>query len=213
MTQVKQYFIGFILAFCSYSSIGQVNIKAIKLTNIDANVLYIGVDNVLKVEGFDNLPVKLVSQKGAVKQINGNEFIVHVSSLGADTLTVFKNGKEIFYKPFEISRIVDPVVRIGKSISDVATVAEILSDPGLNVFLPNCYYINPFKVSGFSGSFITRNGRSIQTFNSATNKFLKEQLNIIKTLKSGDKILFDQILVIGLDSNRRMLPNLSVSIQ
>ena len=149
-----------------------------------------------------------------MKQISDNEFIVHVSSLGMDTITVLKNGKEIFNKVFEVSRITDPVARIGKSKSNGATVAEILIDPSLNVFLPNCYYFNPFTVSSFSGTFITQNGDSLTTFNSATNKFSNDQMNIIETLKSGDKIYIDKIVVGGPNSIQRMLQStLTVNVQ
>ncbi len=214
MIQLKQCFISLIFAFCSFNSISQVSIKATKLTNIDANFLYIGVDNVLKVEGFANLPVQLISKKSSVKQISDNEFIVHVSSLGMDTITVLKSGKEIFNKVFEVSRITDPVARIGKSKSNGATVAEILIDPTLNVFLPNCYIFSPFTVSNFSGTFISQNGNSVTTFSSTTNKFSNDQIKIIEKLKSGDKIHIDKIVVGGPDSIQRMMQiPLTVNIQ
>lgn len=213
MIQLKQYFTCLLFIFCGYNSIGQVSIKATKLTDIDAKILYIGVDNVLKVEGINNLPVQLISRKSTVKSISDNEFILHVSSLGMDTISVLKNGKEVFNTFFEVSYITNPVARIGKLNANVATVAEILSDPSLNVFLPNCYYFNPFTVSRFSGIFIPRNGSSVTTFNSPTNKFLNDQINIIKTLKPGDKIYFEIIVVDGPNSTRKMLPALTVNVQ
>ncbi len=211
---MRHYFISLIFIFCSLTAISQVSIKATSLTNTDAGLLYVGVNNVLKVEGVDNLPVQLISRKNAVKAISDNGFILQASNLGVDTISVLKNGKEVFNKVFEVSLISDPVARIGNLKSDAAVVSEILSDPSLNIFLPNCNYFNPFTVSGFSGTFITQNGKTVTAFKSETNKFLNDQVNMIKELKPGDKIYIHKIVVKGPDAAKRMLRSaLTVTIQ
>jgi hypothetical protein len=174
---------------------GQISIKALKLSNIDTNQLYIGVDNHLKVVGVSQGQVELSSKLCSIERIDKNEFNVRAYRIGKDTITVSQNGTLIFAKVFEVSRIADPKICLAKLYTTNATIDEILLDPSLYFVVPNCLYIHNATVWSFSGAFIRQNGDTIKTFSSQTNRFTSKQIKIIASLRKGDKIYFEKGII------------------
>ncbi|MBK8787529.1 MAG: hypothetical protein IPN43_13795 [Chitinophagaceae bacterium] len=192
---------------------GQISIKNLKLSNVDTNLLYIGVTNTLKVVGVSQSQAKLSSQFSSIERNNNNEFNVRAYRIGTDTFTVSQNGKVAFTKVFEVSRISDPKICLTKHCAPHATINEIILDPTLYFVVPNCLYVHNITVWNFSGVFLKENGDIIKTFDSQTNKFTNDQVQIIASLKKGDKIYFDKGIIGSPDSMPRTFASFSITIK
>jgi hypothetical protein len=212
MTSRALYLFIFFSCLTIVTGFGQVSIKALKLSNIDTNHLYIGVVNILRVDGISNSQIALLSKTCNIERINKNEFNIKAYRIGKDTLTVSKNGKSIFTKIFEVKRIPDPNICLTKLCLTETTINNVLSDPALYVNFPNCLYMYNMTVWRFSGAFIRNNGDTISNFHSATNRFSDDHIKIITSLKKGDKIYFEKGSVGGPDSTPRQFFPFTITI-
>jgi hypothetical protein len=213
MTARATYLILFFSFLTIVTAYGQISIKTLKLSNVDTNQLYIGVDNRLKVEGVSLGKIELSSKFSSIERINEKEFNVRAHHTGKDTFTVAQNGTLIFEKVFEVSRIANPKICLAKYYTTDATIDEILLDPSLYIVVPNCLYVHNSTVWSFSGAFIRQNGDTIKAFSSQTNRFTSKQIKIITLLKKGDKIYFEKVIVGGPDSMPRTLPPFTLTIK
>ncbi len=205
----------FILFSCLtiVTAYGQISIKALKLSNIDTNLLYIGVTNHLKVEGASQGQVELSSKLGSIERINKNEFNVRAYRIGKDTITISQNRTLIFAKVFEVNQIPDPKICLAKYYATDATIEEILLDHALYFVIPNCLYVHNITVCNFSGAFIKENGDTIKIFSSQTNRFANDQIKIIASLRKGDKIYFEKGIYGNPDSMPRTFASFTITIK
>lgn len=193
----------------------QVDIRNISLSKSDLNLLYVGVDNEIKVRGieFDSSYI-LTSSSGKVAKGYNNEILVRVDRKGIDTLRIHFDNKLIFLKVFEKRNIFDPIAHLGSIIDTVTTVDEILENPILFAKIPDCYYEIRCKVNSYIPMFIKNPSDTIKTFKRVIdNELNKEAIEIIKKLKPGDKIVFNEIIVQCHSSVNRVLSPLTFTIK
>jgi hypothetical protein len=204
-----------LLFFLPLLTTGQLRIINPRLFNPDSAYLYIGVPNTLKITGAgkgSSMQLKgdgVTIQKGYVE----NEFTVLAPSAGTSTIKIYKNGKCIHTKIYQVSRIPDPVVSLGKNTSRLLTVTEILADPSLYLVLPGCHLDARFSIISFSALFIRTGTDNVMSEASDGNRMSAGQLNVVKTLVPGDKIIFDDIKVQGPDSRTRTVPAVTIVIR
>jgi GldM C-terminal domain len=186
-----------------------------RLFNPDSAYLYVGIDNILQVAGYDNKgSLQIKTTKTLVQRGRGeNEFILRPVSRGTDTVRLYKQGRCILTKVYQVNYIPGPIVSIGKNNSNyLLTVEEILTDPSLYIVLPGCHIDARFAVFSFDVIFVRVNTDTIMPQRTEGNRMGAGLVNIIKTLAAGDKIIFDNIKVTGPDSHTRTILPVAITI-
>jgi len=177
------------------------------------NVLFIGLDNPLKfaVSGIDNSELEVAIDNGQIRSENG-EYYINVTKPGISIVTVSYKGEVIQKSEFRVRRIPDPLITENKYYTGKITKEEILR-LGTMEFIYNylnitsnstiiCYtmVISPCKSDD---SFL---------FRGYHNKFEEIQIKFINKLEIGDKIYFEDIMVVD-EYNRRNIGAASFTIE
>lgn len=78
---------------------GQINIKNINLINPDSNLLYVGINNTILVNGFEkDSDLKMSVSEGIITKEEANKFIISRIRGQSDTIRIYNNEKiETFY--------------------------------------------------------------------------------------------------------------------
>lgn len=181
------------LAFLN--SFSQAAIKNMQLVNSDTNLLYVGVENILKVTGVNNALVTMTAANCEIKRINNCEFNLKSKIIGSDTINIYKDGKLLLKKRYELKAITNPFIQVSTFASHEGSTREILLNPNLTVIRPYILLAYDLSVIRFSGYFLRQNGDVINAFSNESNHFSIQQLSTIANLKAGDKILFEKIII------------------
>ena len=205
------------LSLSSFFAFSQVNISNYSLTDSSQNIFYVGVDNLIKISGnqYDYLKQSVSIKGGGAKLIPGGigTFIVKVQTETDDCrIWINENGKVIFKKDFIVRTVRDIVVRYGGLKDSIATINQLLANPFLFIDIPESYYKHNFQVTSFTATFINQGLDSLKTY-SVGNLLTTEQKELIKKLKTGDKIFFDQLYALGPDSRKRKLKSFTITIK
>lgn len=203
------------LTLINMTAIAQTNIQNVSLTNPDSNILYIGVDNIIKVVGLDtDTTIKLVSTTGKISKWSG-KFILRHTFAKSDTLWVYSsNNKILSSKVYDIKVIGNPVARLGHITDTITTVQEILTDTKINVVIPDCYYDHHFRVISFSVSVTNNIGDQILKQENILNNQLPDKFSKkINKLKSGDRIILSEITATCPDCALRRLNDITLTIK
>jgi gliding motility-associated protein GldM len=183
----------------------------------EMNVLYIGYPNKITVSGGGVGAEKIsinVSGGGASTQKTANgEWIVNVSQQTNDCIiNAIADGKNIGALSFRVRQMPEPVATIGgKKSGDYVNAGTLAAQSGVGAFIENFplnlkYSVTKFKVVGADA-----NG-DIITANCQGNSFNNQAKDIIKNLRSGDIITFEDIYCVGPDGKSRKLPSLLYNI-
>jgi hypothetical protein len=204
------------IAFLSYQSIlAQVNFWNHSLTDTSKNILYIGVDNYIRVNDEKLKNVELIAQQGKVykSHTDFNEFLVSSKKVGLDTLRLLIDNNQIIEKVFTVESLGDLHCQLGNISDSIATVDEVLQNFSLNIFIPNSYYKFRATIRTFSIKLEYKNGKSPKTFDENLGDTLTESVLIyIRKLNPGDIINFEDVVVVGPDSCPRTLIPLKIKI-
>jgi hypothetical protein len=194
-----------LFAFYAFGARAQVDIVNTNLTKPEISHLYVGIDNPIKIKGKPGVKYGLISSSGTSIQKTAvvNEFrLLAISRAGYDTLKVTLAGKVIYKEVFNIKTIPYPIVRAGNITKDKVTTAELLAQPMLTVFLPDCYLNLSYRIQQFT--FYWSKGKS-ETCTGPD--FSQNLILIINKLKPGDVVYFEDIhLKGGPDDGPRALP-------
>ena len=194
----------------------QITITNHSLTDTSQNIFYIGVDNLIKISGKQYKPLEqslVIKGGGASMGGVGGTYIVKVQKETDDcSMWVNGNGKTIFKKDFRVRVVGDIVVRYGGLKDSIATINQLLTNPFLFIEIPESYYKHNFQITSFTATFISQELDSLKTY-LVGNMLSTEQKELIKKLRTGDKIFFDQIYALGPDSRRRKLKSFTITIR
>lgn len=195
---------------------GQINIQNISLKHPDSSILYIGEQNYLKISGLKkNDKTEISSSSGSINVSNEGLISVKVTKSNiSDTLVLYQNKKKIFKKAFSVRLIPDPIAQLGYINKDVTTVNRILLNTKLQVVLPGCDFKHSLSIKGFELSLF--NSRNV-----VTNKFefingdefSLKQMEEIKKLKTGSKLVLKNIRATCPYCIGRVLDSLKITIQ
>ncbi len=224
---MKTYFI-LLMLFVSLHTSAQINIQQLQVKNPDMHTVYIGIENEFSIHiPSDVRLIKLSSTLGDVKMTHGTSFILNVSDVNMNGVQfkyiLGKNGEEqaevtdpIVYK---IKRVPDVFhLKVG-SISQSGKIGlkEIkedmyigLDDQNLNVKVP----IENIKFSLFHlpSSKTTKDPEELSVLLNGTNSNLALQ-NILKKVKSGSKLYFEDVVVTLKDGTSRNMASLSLLVE
>lgn len=216
--KIKNYlFLGLSIVF-PLSVFSQIDLKNISLTDSNLAILYSRINNEIEITGLeiDSTIILMYSNGKAEKSTKNNVFIVKPSYYPrTDTLSIYKNNQLVFTEIFEIRRIRDPQSYIGNKNQGKITIKEIISNPELIAYSPDCYYKFNIQVISFVVSLPDRSSDSLKIIEikSTSNKLSEKQIEKIKKLKDGDGITFQYITAQGSDKTIRTLNPIALTIK
>jgi hypothetical protein len=202
-----------LLLFIPAKLLGQVDILNIDLTDSTLNFIYTGLDNDLLITGLrDTSELKFTGYKIKVTR-NKDRLIATSSSVGIDTLKVFKKDKLLLAKVFEIRKWATPFVRLGDIKDTVASVQEIILNPVL-IYVRQDYYRYYSWVEQFALTITGAKGNTLRPLESVEgNRLTEEMLRDIKKLKPGNKLSFEFIRIACADCSRPTMPAFTIMIK
>ncbi|MEP6701169.1 MAG: GldM family protein, partial [Bacteroidota bacterium] len=140
-----------------------------------------------------NYAIEITNGGGSLSKTGKNEYIVRVNSvMDTFSIRITQNGREILRKQFKTRSMPEPFATWNGLKNTTASRSSILTNPFLIVLIPHYYFRGELNIVSFRATFV-RDADSISTY-SGGNQFTNEQIGIIKLLKSGDKIYFDNII-------------------
>jgi len=187
-------------------------ITAMELSNL--NVLFIGIDNPLKiaVSGIDNSELELAIDNGEIKGENG-EYNIYVRKPGTSVVTVSYKGEVIQKTEFRVKRIPDPISNENKYFSGKISKEEILRW-GTIEFLFKYFNLNMNTNVIFFRMIAIQGSNDPVQFYGGNKVFTDFQLEKIKTLKNGDKLYFEDIIILNEeDYSSRKVGSVSIIIE
>jgi hypothetical protein len=191
----------------------QVNIYNLSLTDSSLNYLYVGVENEIKTNGMTPHHAISITGKGStITLMRQNHYIVRVAVPTDECkVTITKANKQIFQKIYKIRMLSNPIATIN-GLRDTTMKASILMvNPFLVAHIPGSYYHVNYSVTSFRATFINSIDSTLTT--STGNNLSAEQLKLVRSLESGDKIYFDGIRATCPDCRSVTLPAFWIRIE
>lgn len=202
-------------------SFSQIQLKNESLIEPKAKIVYRHYVNKITISGvaFDST-IFIVTHSDTLRLKYGSFFYMPKgSNLDNDTLKLFFNGKLIAQDVFQIKNLGRPDVYFGSLRDTLVTKKYLLSNPGLILSYEPELAIVCESIEEFEAFIIKKNGKKIELFDKSinewvgwseekqdkyyekhgsfilgSNKFTKKQLNMLKAIKTGDKIWFKTVV-------------------
>ena len=182
---------------------GQVKFQNLSLQNPDSNIIYIGLDNKIKINGIKSFSnTKLVAIGMLISSSKNGNAILRATTVGISRLTLYDGHKLIATKQYHVKRIPEPLVGLASFRDTTLTISQIMENRKLISILPNCIAQLNFAVLGFSNTIVSKNETLYSNLKSKRDSLSEELIQIIMNLKSGDRIIFENIHVQGPDDTR-----------
>lgn len=209
MKYLLRYFL--FLPLCSY---GQTEVYNVDLIDSTRHQLFRYAQNDLLIRSaYDIDMIKFANSESSFQSLDNRRVRVYVKNSGYDTMKLYSKGKLVYISPFDIDTLPYPVARVGNFLDTVLSFNQILLNPYLSVLFPGTNYQGRYFV--FQFTMITENlaGDISQTEGGDNNRFSTRQLEVIKTLRTGDRIHFPYITGGGPDSRLQKLPPFTITIK
>ena len=193
----------------------QLNVKNNTSIQSDSNIIYSGVQNIIQISGLANYHfVKLKSSRLLITATKDADiFLVNARSFGTDTLCLIIKGKSVFSKKFEVVPVPPVTPMLGFITDSVASITQIISYPVLQAIRLNCVFPVGHIIGSFRVTFISQHlGNHEKIVFVQGNKF-DHLITAIELLKPGDKITFDNIRTIDIDTYPIKLNDFSITIK
>lgn len=183
----------------------------------EMNVLYIGYPNKITVSasgvGAEKINISVSGGGASPQRTAPGEFIVNVSSqTDACVITAVADGKTIGSSTFRVRAMPEPSATVGgKKSGESVNAATLAAQSGVGAGIENFPLNLKYTVVRFQVVGTDENGDIIRE-NCNGNQFTPRAKNIIRNLKSGDIITFEEIYATGPDGRTRHLPSLLYNI-
>ncbi|MHB1278934.1 MAG: type IX secretion system motor protein PorM/GldM [Bacteroidia bacterium] len=187
---------------------GEASISADKM-----NVLYIGLDNpiTIAIPGKNPNDVKAsISGAGSLLNKGGGKYIAKVSKRGdiKIVVTVTENGKTKTYQaPFRVRSIPKPEAKLGTLESGTHSAGVIAAQPGVYGTLGEGFAYEGVKytINSYLIVYSPKRGDAIMITGVGTG-LPPQAKSIMGRMKSGDRIIIDNIQATGPDGKRALMP-------
>ncbi|MDX5320222.1 MAG: gliding motility protein GldM, partial [Bacteroidota bacterium] len=187
---------------------GEASISADKM-----NVLYIGLDNpiTIAIPGKNPNDVKAsLSGAGSLVNKGGGKYIAKVTKRGdcKIVVTVTEGGKTKTYQaPFRVRSIPKPEATLGTLESGTHSAGAIKAQPGVYGTLGEGFAYEGVKYSINSYLFVYSPKRGDAIIVQGQGTALPPQAkSIMSRIKSGDRVIIDNIQATGPDGKRNLSP-------
>jgi hypothetical protein len=172
------------------SGYSQVRIINESLTDSTRNLLYIGMDNIIRFDkkgSTINYKLIIIGCEGAMSSIGSSRYNVNVKKTGTCTIEVLENGKRVLrieYKAVELSK--DGFATLAGAHNTPITKGKLLANLFVTITIPGSYYKHNYYIRDFQAVFII-NGDS--TYTSARgDRFNRQQKELANKLQPGDEL-------------------------
>ncbi|MDW8274652.1 MAG: GldM family protein, partial [Chitinophagales bacterium] len=196
----------------------QVGAKAVVIAPTKMNVLYIGVDNPMKISvpgvSANDISATFQGDGTLIKNPDGT-YTARVKTPGKTTIAVSAkiDGKMQLMgtEEFRVKRIPDPIPTVGGTLRGGPTSAGQLSfNTGLVAVLENFDFEARFNVVSFTMGY--QKGPDYFEEKVTGPLFNDKIKGILQGLKPKQIVIFDDIKVVGPDGTQRKIPQLAFKI-
>ncbi len=188
-------FLFFSLTFVKNTLFAQSVIAANRM-----NVLYIGIDNMMRFAAVD-IPLEeleiTATGVNITKGASGNIFILKAMTPGETNVTISHKGKSIGNHTFRVKRIPDPYVQLplnnrAYNRGGIISAATFRSLTFLTVAMEGFELETPCTIQSFDIMHVVKNGDPVSLPNLG-NHFSAKVLDLVKRVEAGDMVYFDNI--------------------
>ncbi len=186
------------------------------------NVFYLGVDNPvdISVPGVPKENIDATMTNGSIKKdpatkgwivrptagdLNGKKTAISVNT------RIDGQQKNMGSVVFRVKRVPDPVAKIAQKRGGNIAKNRLTAENGVFAEIENFDFKLKFKVISFTIEVIDRG--FVKTGKSSSNRFTDAQYGLMRNLKRGDRITFDEIKARGDDGTVRDLAPIIFRIQ
>jgi hypothetical protein len=176
------------------------------------NVLYRGVDNPadIVVSGKAMQDMKVTIDNGTIKIANGT-YLINPAKLGNALVSVLVKDKMIGSYQFRVKDLPDPVAKINGHKSAIVEKAWLVTATSLSVELENSDFDYNFAIVSF---VVSANIPGFKVEKMAQgDKITADQINLIKSVKAGEKVMIEDIKVLGPEGTPRILAPLVFTVK
>jgi len=196
----------FIILFSFYNA--KTFAQTCTITNTKENIFYVGVLNpiIALVEGYTCGDIELRVSQGEIIPKNNCEYDFKIFKIGKIQIEFYnkKNKKLLGKVDYRVKNIPDPIISIGDKKVGVVNKNILLVQNGLNIYIDGFDFDARFHISSFNVIMI-RKKELLYEEKTKSPYFTNETKERFKSLITGDKILFEDIVVTGPDSKIRKL--------
>jgi hypothetical protein len=195
------------------SGFSQTNIINKTSISPDSSILFIGLSNSIEIINNKNPFFEIRAAKGPLSSTaNPYVFELRPSRMGWDTVYLFDGNEVLFKKAFKIVPLPSIEAKLGTLRKDEATQEEIYINGWLVLNIPNCtckttYVVTSFRIE-FESDDVSQDVIEIEG-DRVTTKARK----VIKALKSGDVVYFENIIAKNEDGRSIEVPGFSITVQ
>jgi len=216
----KTFLLYLLLAF-PLLGISQVTLTSLNVNHPDSNVVFIGIDNYLEVGAVGSgKDIRLSSSKASasVSKVSPARFLIRVSTIGDTPFELYDYStsprKLLLSKSFTAQVLPSPEAQIGATADSALTIADILSNPTIQVRFPNSSYQHSFTITSFVLAIRNANGDVMHAFDrTENNRLTNEQINAIQGLSKGDQLYFTQLVATCPNCKSFTLPSTNTYIK
>jgi len=161
------------------------------------NVLYIGVDNPIKISVPGYASDKVTASGCGIVKVKGEEYNAKPTKGGEDAITVTvktAKGSETSTEKFRVLRIPEPYAYILSSKGGPIKIGEFKAAEGITVKNPDFVFQIPYTVTSFELIYAPKVGNVVSDV-SNTSKFSNIMKDIQKKAKPGDIIVLQNVTV------------------
>lgn len=186
---------------------GEASISADKM-----NVLYIGLENpiTIAIPGVNPNNVKANITQGSLIPKGGGRYVAKVTKRGdcKINVSVTENGKTKNYSaPFRVRSIPKPEARLGTLESGTHSAGAINAQPGVYGTLGEgfAYEGVRYSINSYIFVYAPRRGDAVMVQGNGT-ALPPQAKGIMSRLRSGDRVIVDNIQATGPDGKRNLSP-------
>ncbi len=195
----------------------QVAAPSVAISPTKMNVFYVGVDNPVAITASgvpaDKLSVK-IGPIGSIKKVGNGKYIVRVNRVGKTTVSVYANmdnqSRKLGSMEFRCKTVPDPKPRVGNLKPGPVAKAVLLAQQYVRAELENFVFDLKFPVVQFTVSATIGSFTDEETVKGS--RINQRQKDIIKQLKPGQKVYFENIKAKAPDGSIRDLGTISFRI-
>jgi GldM C-terminal domain len=195
------------------NSLAQTNIINKTLLVPDSSVLYLGITNSIEIVNNKNPFFEIRSASRNLSSTrNSYLFDLRPTHLGWDTVFILDGNEILFQKAFKIVALPSIEAKLGTLRVEEATQEEIYINGWLVLTIPNCKCTPSYVVSSFQIEF-EGDDVSDEVIEIEGDRVNTKARKIIKKLKSGDVVYFENIIAKNEDGRSIEVPGFSITVK
>ena len=195
------------------NSFSQTNIINKTLLVPDSNVLYLGITNSIEIVNSKNPFFEIRSASRNLSSTrNSYLFELRPTRLGWDTVFILDGNEILFQKAFRIVTLPSIEAKLGTLRVEEATQEEIYINGWLVLTIPNCKCTTPYVINSFQIEFEGDNVNDV-VIEIEGDRVNTKARKIIKSLKSGDVVYFENIIAKNEEGRSIEVPGFSITVK